>query len=245
MGAKGHVIVGSLSLICLIFAGTSLTDGKSLVKLNELLDLTKTIAPETTLVSKTIPGIYFPYGIGVYQDTYGNKWSEGSAMKNYFVDPAGNVPATLVQQHPAHWVTLLECDDHKSRGLLILSSGLIALIATFFAIVASFAGVYTGKGIFGTLSLVCNILMVLFFLIGLAAMGSFYNEGFDCNDNTGASFEITMKDHFDLGYALPFFVVAMLVSIVNVVCIFVFGAMVEEEYDDDSEGSSEGAPDDE
>eukprot|EP01060_Flectonema_neradi_P029818 TRINITY_DN4217_c0_g1_i1.p1 TRINITY_DN4217_c0_g1~~TRINITY_DN4217_c0_g1_i1.p1 ORF type:complete len:247 (+),score=40.19 TRINITY_DN4217_c0_g1_i1:67-807(+) len=245
MGAKGHVIVGSLTLICMIFAGTSLTDGRSLVKLNELMDLTKTMAAETTLVSKRVPGIYFPYGIGVYQDTYGNKWTEGSSMKDYYLDPADNVPATLSETHPAHWVTLLECDDHKTRGLVVLSSGLIALIASFFAIVASFAGVYTGKGVFGTISLVCNILMVLFFLIGTALMGSFYNEGFDCKDNLGNTFELTMKDHFDLGYALPFYVVALVVSVVNVACIFAFGAMVEEEHDDDSSSESSGARPDE
>ena len=234
MGKIGHSIVGVLSIIVVVFCACVLTDGRSIVTIRTD---TRRIpvnlnGANTNLVVQELPGIGYPYGIGVYQDSNGRSWDEGDDFAELINSTSGELA-----RRSSHITQLFGCDDHQKRGQLVLAAVFMCLISSTVAVIASLRGVAAGGRISGIVSIAFQIFNFVFFLIGMAAGASFYNEEFECKSDNTIVFDLKVADYFDLSYALPFLVVGIIVSIINIVVLCASRSLeaAEKNAPDDSE----------
>ena len=233
MGKIAHTIVGVLCTIAIVFCGCALTDGRSIVTIRtDPKDIVVTIGGNATNLSiQALPGIGYPYGIGVYQDSNGRKWKDGD---DYAVLSLTANAAELARR-PSHVTQLYGCDDHQRRGQLMLACVLICLLCSSVGVIASLRGVATAGRIPGIVSLVIQILNFLFFLIGMAGGASFFEEEFECKVGTAIVFDLKIADFFDLNYAIPFLVIGVVASIVNIIILVVSGSLSAPQVEDKKE----------
>eukprot|EP01060_Flectonema_neradi_P005856 TRINITY_DN13924_c0_g1_i1.p1 TRINITY_DN13924_c0_g1~~TRINITY_DN13924_c0_g1_i1.p1 ORF type:complete len:266 (+),score=59.48 TRINITY_DN13924_c0_g1_i1:77-799(+) len=234
MGKIGHTIVGVLSIVAVVFCACALTDGRSIVTLRtDHKEIPVTLSGAgTNLPIQGLPGIGYPYGIGVYQDSNGRKWEDGSGFAELSLDTT----QTELTRRSSHVTNLYGCDDHQKRGQLVLACVFICLIVSSAAVIASLRGVATESRGAGIASLVFQILNFIFFLIGMAGGASLFNEEFECKSGDVIVFDLKLADYFDLNYALPFLVIGVVASIINIIVIVASGSLSDPE-------SSKNAPD--
>ena len=132
----GHVISGALTTIILVFAACALTDGRSFLDMkgnDKVLKIEGEFSEEIRITN--ILGLGYPYGMGVFKDQFGNDWTDGKNKADYNTNPA-----TQLAVKPAHFVRLLECDDHQDRGMLFGACTFIACVAASITVIANFGG---------------------------------------------------------------------------------------------------------
>ena len=236
MGKIGHSIVGILNIIATVFCACALTDGRSIVTIRtDSKDLTVQLAGVTTnLQIQALPGIGYPYGIGAYQDSNGRRWTSGDG----YAEITAAVNSTDLTRKSSHITQLYGCDDHQRRGQLVNGCLVICLITSCISVLISLRGVSTESRLTGILSLVFQCVGALFFLLGMAGGASLYDGDFECKSGTAVVFDLRLRNYFDLSYAIPFLVVGLIASILNIVIIVGTGSLSEPKHqntpDDDS-----------
>eukprot|EP01060_Flectonema_neradi_P027087 TRINITY_DN3671_c0_g1_i1.p1 TRINITY_DN3671_c0_g1~~TRINITY_DN3671_c0_g1_i1.p1 ORF type:complete len:239 (+),score=60.93 TRINITY_DN3671_c0_g1_i1:90-806(+) len=229
MGKIGHTIVGVLSVISIVFCACALTDGRSIatIRTDEKAVVVNLNGVSTDLVIQQLPGIGYPYGIGVYSDSNGRKWDQGDDYAELVVDTTNQIA-----RRPSHFTQLFGCDEHQKRGQLLLACVFMCLIASIVSVIASLRGVATQGRVAGIVSMVFQIFNFVFFLIGMAAGASFYDEEFECKSENTIMFDLKVADYFDLSYALPFVVVGVITSIINIIILCASGSLKDSKKGD-------------
>ena len=233
---RGFIVSGVITVAMLTFFACALTDGTSLMKLKSNENFLPTLegGADGTVSFKTLPGVGFPYGIGPYQDTYGNVWEDGDSFEDYAATTA--LTDTLTNRHPAHFFQLHKCDEHQKRGMLLQSAMFIALLASVGGVIAALVGAIhpAGNKCAGIACLVFQIVIFVFSVVGTGAGAAVFHTEFSCTFPSTitatriVSFDIAMKDHFDMFYCVPFLVFALVLSLANIIVIVATGCLKEE-----------------
>eukprot|EP01061_Rhynchopus_euleeides_P005666 TRINITY_DN1487_c0_g1_i1.p1 TRINITY_DN1487_c0_g1~~TRINITY_DN1487_c0_g1_i1.p1 ORF type:complete len:222 (+),score=96.30 TRINITY_DN1487_c0_g1_i1:61-666(+) len=108
------------------------------------------------------------------------------------------------------------CHDISERGQALVAFVFMATVFSGFSVICNLMGAQSGTGVFGMASAGLNGINFVWILIAMSLAASIYDES-----HCGGELKKTM----DLGYALPFFVIALLLSLVNVGALVATGAL--------------------
>ena len=107
------------------------------------------------------------------------------------------------------------CDDRKEVAQTMAGFSLMALLFMVASLVSNLVGLQGGGGVFGTVSMAMNALVFLFSLMATSMAVAIFDKSY-----CGAQ----MKDDYALHYAVPCFVIILLVSILNILVLAATGA---------------------
>eukprot|EP01061_Rhynchopus_euleeides_P040646 TRINITY_DN6_c0_g1_i3.p3 TRINITY_DN6_c0_g1~~TRINITY_DN6_c0_g1_i3.p3 ORF type:complete len:198 (+),score=88.14 TRINITY_DN6_c0_g1_i3:70-663(+) len=111
---------------------------------------------------------------------------------------------------------LHSCDDFTDQAKALVAFAFMTCVFSGLSVLCNLLGLQSGKGMFGLASVGLNAVNFVFLVISIGLAGSLYEETF-CGT-------ITLSDGYDLVYALPFLVVAAVVSLLNLGALFAMGA---------------------
>eukprot|EP01061_Rhynchopus_euleeides_P022274 TRINITY_DN36298_c0_g1_i1.p1 TRINITY_DN36298_c0_g1~~TRINITY_DN36298_c0_g1_i1.p1 ORF type:complete len:201 (+),score=65.48 TRINITY_DN36298_c0_g1_i1:75-677(+) len=131
-------------------------------------------------------------GIGIWKDFGGRPWKNHNSLLN------------------------LGCDDRADLGKTLVAFTFMPTLLSGLSVISSLKGLQTGQGIYGTASVLLNVVSCVFLIIALASASSIYNEEY-C--------DVEVKDSYDLEYAVPFLVVTLIFSIASAAALVLLGAM--------------------
>ena len=111
------------------------------------------------------------------------------------------------------------CSDREELTQTLAGFVFMPTLLSGVAVICNLMGLQSGKGLFGTVAAAINGFNFVCLIIVMSIASALYNETY-C--------DLKLSDLFDLHYALPFVVVAVVLSIVNIVVLVATGAMRDE-----------------
>ena len=214
-GHYSFVISGVFTTLTVVFMSIILTSGRSLLEMKKR----PAVLPKHQITAREIEGVGYPYGIGVIFDQFGNDWNEGDAINTYDINFL-----TTQKERPAHFVRLISCEDHATRGKLTAACCCIILMIAVVGIITSLASMERHGHCTRQVAFVCQACLFVFSLIGMGAAVSVYHSELQCNYK-GTKITIAMLDYFDLGEALPLFAISAFFHLSSVLIIKFTGGM--------------------
>eukprot|EP01060_Flectonema_neradi_P030900 TRINITY_DN4571_c4_g1_i1.p1 TRINITY_DN4571_c4_g1~~TRINITY_DN4571_c4_g1_i1.p1 ORF type:complete len:237 (+),score=30.53 TRINITY_DN4571_c4_g1_i1:32-742(+) len=214
----GHVVSGISSVVSLCLLSVVYTDGRSLMSMKERAGY----VPGTQTRMFSVTGLGHDYGMGPFQDTYGNEWYDGSDINSYSKLHADT-------DHISHLVKLMNCNYHGDRGKMVKGTGLAAMVLGVAGIVAHLCALNRAeekKRELGMLTFLFQILIFICYVVGLGAGASLYDQSFECNYE-GQTVEMTFSDFFDLGPAIPVYAIGAILTLGNLVVMCSSGAVTD------------------
>lgn len=224
-----HLLIMTVCVIIVCFVTAVLADGRSVIILKESSDL-----PVVTNVAAGLPAVNLEfllgktYGIGLHHDSSGRTWTEvEDKTLPELLDALGAaavldaLPSVISANSLKHPVPFLECDGLRDAGRSAMGLGFIADIVAFlmFAVHGlALADLLPGPAKIGkaVMLLVWVVLSAGFFIVVVLA-SVIYTQEWECKQVVIP--KLTLKDHFDLAYGLPFAVVGMVSSILCVIIV--------------------------
>ena len=214
----GHVVSGISSVVALCLLSVVLSDGRSLMSMKKRAGY----VPGTTTRMFSVTGIGHDYGMGPFQDTYGNEWWDGESITSYSKEH-------IDTDHVAHLVKLMNCNYHGDRGKMVKGTGIAAVVLSVAAIIAHLCALNRDekkKRELGMLTFLFEILVFICYVVGLGAGASLYDQGFECNYE-GQTVDLTFSDFFDLGPAIPVYAIGAILTLGNLVVMCATGAVTD------------------
>eukprot|EP01061_Rhynchopus_euleeides_P009950 TRINITY_DN1927_c1_g1_i1.p1 TRINITY_DN1927_c1_g1~~TRINITY_DN1927_c1_g1_i1.p1 ORF type:complete len:222 (+),score=101.57 TRINITY_DN1927_c1_g1_i1:63-728(+) len=150
--------------------------------------------------------------LGLFPPLTSSIWTDYAAF-GLLKDYKGNFPHD--PEHGMNSDNREGCNEKQKLAESTAAFVFISMFFTVFSIIAAFLGTATGKGIFGTISLGTNGAGIIFMIITFAQAAAIFNKKF-CG--------VTLTDTYNMSYAIPFVVLAMILSITNILIIVLTGA---------------------
>ena len=187
---------------------------------------------------KLLPGVGYPYGMGINHDTFRKEWGDGARIEQYIFPED-------VSDHPGHFTVLYNCDQHNVRGKTAKACVYIIMILNWVIIAGSCVGnFHPKKKRFGILLLVCCTLVFLFAVIAVCISAAIYDQPLHCIVG-GFELKTELKTYFEIGHAIPVLVATVLMGFVNLILVLKVLPTLkddEEEENDDSDANSQKNP---
>ena len=231
----GYVVCCITGLLSAVLLAAAVTDGNALLQMK---DEDKVIGTEGLFEMKKLPFIGYPYGIGIYKDTFTNSWGEGKRFNEY-------IKKGISAEHKSHFTQLYGCDDHQMRGKVVISSCIIVLLTVIGYVCTSVIGISKGGGQkYARICLGFLATSTGFLFIALGASGSLYNDSFTCSEfplskGNGQSYSLAMKDIFQLGYGMPFMIITIIFGLLNIITVVFSGSLNDPKPAEDTEPMTE------
>ena len=186
-GGGSYVIAGLFSFIATGLLATVLSDGRGMLTADASNSIT------------TAPYPYFnnTYGIGVFQDGLGRKWTEGE-----------------------HVLKVDGCSEHRERGQAMCAFVFIGCVLSALAVPCCMMGAETaGQRSFVRAAEALLAAMIVCMILSISLFASFYAEPLPCTHYVASTLngqtvltdttrDVTLKDTFNIAYGLPFLVVS-------------------------------------
>ena len=108
-----------------------------------------------------------------------------------------------------------DCDDREELAQTMAGFSLMALLFMVASLVSNLVGLQGGDGVFGIVSMAMNALVFLFSLLAMSMAVAIFDESY-CGTE--------MKDTYTLHYAVPLFVMILVICILNIIVLAATGA---------------------
>eukprot|EP01060_Flectonema_neradi_P034696 TRINITY_DN617_c0_g2_i1.p1 TRINITY_DN617_c0_g2~~TRINITY_DN617_c0_g2_i1.p1 ORF type:complete len:259 (+),score=56.05 TRINITY_DN617_c0_g2_i1:54-830(+) len=229
--SKAFIISAFVAAVGIVFMVSALVDGKSLFELrNDYKTIGNPNATEPVFI-KDMPLIGYPYGIGVYNDIFGNQWTHGKRYSGFLNLTNHNLLG--YNSRPAHFMHLYDCEI-QHVGELICAAAIIVAFGSAFALGFSVVGANVGGRKYGLACVVIHGFTAIFYFIAVVATAFFYNQNLNCKEFktllNGWDDTIQINYIFSYGYAVAFFGVGLGISLCAIVCLLVSDALCEFPY---------------